>query len=124
MTTSAGPTPRRVPTGSPNCTCRSTAPEHREFWDDWASGPQFATPLYYGPHLERFPQRSARVVSAVAAAGPRGVLVHCVGGRDRTGQIAMLLPALGGVAAEDIADDYTLSVANLRTRYAALGEPD
>src|SRR6201996_4228799 len=29
--------------------------EDREFWDVWENGLQFATPLYYGPHLERFP---------------------------------------------------------------------
>src|SRR3954454_1665425 len=30
-----------------------------EFWDVWAAGPQFGTPLYYGPHLERMPGRGA-----------------------------------------------------------------
>jgi protein-tyrosine phosphatase len=79
------------------------------FWDEWGSGPQFGTPLYYLPHLERFPERSARVVAAVANAEPGGVLVHCVGGRDRTGQISMLLLALVGVAPEAIAADYDRS---------------
>jgi hypothetical protein len=37
------------------------------------------------------------------------VLVHCVGGQDRTGQIAMLLLALARVPAEEIAADYRLS---------------
>ena len=27
------------------------ASEDREFWDVWDRGPQFGTPLYYGPHL-------------------------------------------------------------------------
>jgi protein-tyrosine phosphatase len=36
----------------------------------------------------------------------------------------MLLLALVGVASEDIATDYALSSERLRTRYAALGEPD
>ena len=42
------------------------------FWDDWVHGPQFATPLYYRAHLQRFPERSARVLAAIAggAAGP------------------------------------------------------
>jgi len=83
--------------------------EDPEFWERWGSGPQFGTPLYYRPHLERFPERSARVVAAVAGAEPGGVLVHCVGGRDRTGQIAMLLLALAGVEPELIAADYELS---------------
>jgi protein-tyrosine phosphatase len=37
--------------------------EDREFWDVWGNGPQFATPLYYRPHLERFPDRSVRRAS-------------------------------------------------------------
>jgi len=87
---------------------------HTDFWEHWASGPQFATPLYYGPHLERFPERSARVIAAIAHAQSGGVLVHCVGGNDRTGQIAMLLLALAGVAPEDIAADYALSAERIR----------
>jgi protein tyrosine/serine phosphatase len=79
------------------------------FWDTWGGGPQFGTPLYYRPHLERFPERSARVIAAVASAEPGGVLFHCVGGRDRTGQIAMLLLALCGVAPGEIAADYERS---------------
>jgi protein-tyrosine phosphatase len=98
--------------------------EDPAFWERWRSGPQFATPLYYRAHLERFPERSARVIAAIAAAEPGGVLVHCVGGRDRTGQIAMLLLALAAVAPEEIAADYELSAAGLARRYEALGEED
>jgi protein tyrosine/serine phosphatase len=83
--------------------------EDREFWDVWQAGPQFGTPLYYGPHLERFPERSARVLAAIAQAPAGGVAVHCVGGKDRTGQITMLLLALVGVPPEEIAADYALS---------------
>jgi protein-tyrosine phosphatase len=119
-----GPDTAKRPDGLATLHLPLDGTEHREFWARWASGPEFATPLYYRPHLERFPERSAWVVAAVAAAGPGGVLVHCVGGRDRTGQIAMLLLAVADVSAEDIADDYALSAANLRKRYAALGEPD
>jgi protein-tyrosine phosphatase len=95
-----------------------------DFWDDWMHGPQFATPLYYAAHLEHFPERSARVLAAIARAKPGGVLVHCVGGRDRTGQISMLLLALAGVVPEDVAADYALSVERLPSRYESLGEPD
>jgi hypothetical protein len=83
--------------------------EDTDFWDEWGTGPQFGTPLYYRPHLERFPERNAAVLQAIARAEPGGVLVHCVGGQDRTGQIAMLLLALAGVPAEEIAADYRLS---------------
>ena len=98
--------------------------DDREFWDIWDSGPQFATPLYYGPHLQRFPERSAAVLSAVARAEPGGAVVHCASGRDRAGQVSMLLLALAGVAVEDIAADYALSAERLAARYAARGEPD
>lgn len=98
--------------------------EHRDFWDYWQSGPQFATPAYYGPHLERFPERSARVVAAVARARPGGVVVHCMSGRDRTGLVAVLLLALLGTPLEVILADYGLSTERLAVRAAALGEPD
>jgi protein-tyrosine phosphatase len=98
--------------------------EDRAFWEVWASGPQFGTPLYYRPHLDRFPGRNAAVVAAVAQAAPGAVVVHCGGGRDRTGQVTMLLLALAGVPADVIAADYALSEGRLRRRYAAFGEPD
>jgi len=98
--------------------------EDAEFWDDWASGPQFGTPLYYGAFLERFPRRTARIVAAVAHAQPGGVVVHCGGGRDRTGLVAMLLLALVGVAPKEIAADYALSADRLVARYAHLGQED
>jgi protein-tyrosine phosphatase len=80
-----------------------------EFWSRWMNGPQFGTPLYYAPHLERMPERSVAVVRAIAHAPAGGVVFHCQGGRDRTGQTAMLLLDLLGVDADAIADDYELS---------------
>jgi protein-tyrosine phosphatase len=100
------------------------ASDDREFWDVWDSGPQFGTPLYYAPHLERFPERSAAVLSAIARAAPGGVVFHCGGGRDRAGQITMLVLALAGVEPEAIAADYELSAERLPARYAARGEHD
>lgn len=98
--------------------------EDREFWDVWESGPQWATPLYYRPHLERFPERSAAVIRAIATAPPGGVVFHCEGGRDRAGQTAMLVLALAGVAPEEIAADYALSDERLRPLYLSRGRPD
>jgi protein tyrosine/serine phosphatase len=82
------------------------AAEDTEFWDEWGRDWRFGTPLYYGPHLARHPDRSARVIAAIAHAPPGGVLFHCVGGRDRTGMIAMLVLALVGVPKDAIAADY------------------
>ena len=95
--------------------------EDTEFWEHWKHQ---APPLYYGPFLGRFPGRVVAVMSAVARAGPGGVLIHCVGGRDRTGLIAMLLLALVGVAPDDIADDHALSAERLVELYARAGEVD
>lgn len=98
--------------------------EDREFWDVWETGPQFGTPLYYRPHLERFPERSAQVVRAIARARPGGVAFHCVGGRDRAGQVAMLVLALLGVESEEIVRDYALSAERLRPLHRSRGEAD
>jgi protein-tyrosine phosphatase len=86
--------------------------DDREFWDEWASDWRFGTPVYYGPHLARFPARSTAVLEAIAFAQPGGVLFHCMGGRDRTGMIAMLVLTLVGVAPEDVASDYELSATD------------
>ena len=96
----------------------------REFWSVWRNGPQFGTPLYYGPHLERFPERSVAVLAAMADAPPGGVVFHCGGGRDRAGQVALLVLAVAGVSREAIASDYALSFERLPARYAAHREPD
>ena len=100
------------------------ASEHREFWNVWGSGPQFGTPLYYEPHLEQFPERSAVAMAAIARAAPGGVVFHCSAGRDRSGQIAMLVLALAGVEPEEIAGDYALSAGRLAARALAWGRED
>jgi hypothetical protein len=98
--------------------------DDREFWDPIVSGPQFGTPIYYRGHLERMPERSADVLQAIARAQPGGVAFHCVGGRDRTGQITILLLALAGASTDQIVDDYELSDQRLAPMWAADGGPD
>jgi protein-tyrosine phosphatase len=95
-----------------------------DFWEEWGTGPQFGTPLYYLPFLERFPQRTGAVVAAFARARPGGVLIHCGIGRDRTGLVTLLLLALAEVAPADIAADYELSARGVRTLLARLGATD
>src|SRR5205823_5974074 len=46
-------------------------------------------------------------------AADGAVVVHCMGGKDRTGLVCALLLRLAGVAADAIADDYALSERNL-----------
>ncbi len=67
------------------------------------------TLLYLKDALQRWPARHAAAISAIAQAGPGGVLIHCARGNDRTGIIALLLLALTGVATSEIIADYQLS---------------
>jgi protein-tyrosine phosphatase len=98
--------------------------EDTAFWAPWRRTPAFGTPLYYASHLERFPERSARAVAAVARARPGGVTVHCGVGRDRTGLVSLLVLALVGVEPEAIAADYALSSERVALVLADRGEPD
>ncbi|MBB4764437.1 tyrosine-protein phosphatase [Amorphoplanes digitatis] len=87
-----------------------------EFMARWAETGLWGTPLYYADALERWPQRHARLVAAVAHAAPGGVLLHCARGCDRTGIAALVLLALAGVAPADIAADYARSAPRLAPR--------
>jgi hypothetical protein len=61
--------------------------------------------------LEHFRDRFARVVDELAASkGP--VVVHCMGGRDRTGLAVALVLRLAGVAPTTIAEDHAESDGN------------
>jgi protein tyrosine/serine phosphatase len=95
--------------------------EDREFWDHWDAQ---ASPLFYRPHLERFPGRTVAVVRAIARARPGGVVFHCGSGRDRAGLVAMVLLALAGVPAEAIVADFELSEERLARLYAQPGVED
>jgi protein-tyrosine phosphatase len=77
-------------------------------------------PALYGVMLDRFAQRVAGIVEAIAATPAGGVLIHCHAGKDRTGMVAALLlrPACGQV----IAEDYALSDLNLRPSTEAPAE--
>jgi protein tyrosine/serine phosphatase len=81
-----------------------------EFLQQWAATNLWGTPLYYKDALQRWPERHAAVISAVARAQPGGVLFHCIRGHDRTGIIALLLLTLAGVTLDDIIADYELSL--------------
>ena len=80
-----------------------------EFVRQWVNTGLWCTPLYYPDTLRRWPERHATVISAIAQAGPGGVLFHCIRGNDRTGIIALLLLALVGVMPDEIIADYELS---------------
>jgi protein-tyrosine phosphatase len=69
--------------------------------------------------LERFRKNVAAAVGAVANAREGGVVVHCMGGKDRTGLTTALLLRLAGVGHEEIGADYALSEERLRPRNEA-----
>jgi protein-tyrosine phosphatase len=70
--------------------------------------------------VERSKELIATVIKAVAASLEEGaVLVHCHGGKDRTGIIVALLLSLTGVPRETIAEDYALSEVRLEPAHSA-----
>ncbi|HJP89489.1 MAG TPA: tyrosine-protein phosphatase [Candidatus Limnocylindrales bacterium] len=62
----------------------------------------------YVEFLERNRDAFGRALGAVAGAdGP--VVIHCMGGKDRTGLVSALLLRLAGVSLDVIGEDYSLS---------------
>lgn len=86
-----------------------------------AAAPDVATATrdVYLVFLERLAPNVAAAVRAVAHAPEGGVVIHCAGGKDRTGLLAAFLLHLAGVAEEEIATDYSLSEERLRPRHEA-----
>jgi protein tyrosine/serine phosphatase len=79
-----------------------------------------STRAVYLELLERRRPQFGEAISAVADAPEDGaVLVHCFGGKDRTGLVVALLLRLAGVDLEAIGADYALSGHNLREVTAA-----
>lgn len=72
----------------------------------------------YLDFLERYRDRFGRAVAAVADAEGT-VVVHCAGGKDRTGLVAALLLRLAGVGLDTIGADYAASGPNLEPRSVA-----
>jgi protein tyrosine/serine phosphatase len=83
---------------------------------DGATDPETETRDVYLVFLERFRTNVAAGVRAVADAPDGGVVVHCAGGKDRTGLLTAFLLQLAGVAVDDVAADYALSEERLRPR--------
>ncbi|MFC7620790.1 tyrosine-protein phosphatase [Microlunatus sp. GCM10028923] len=69
--------------------------------------------------LDLRPDLYAAAVAAVADAPPGGVVVHCAGGKDRTGITVALSLAVAGVEPAVIAADYALTEARLAEESAA-----
>jgi protein-tyrosine phosphatase len=95
-----------------------------DFWEFCWKNELDGSPLFYRPFLERKPERVAAVMHVIAEADDGGVLIHCVGGRDRTGLIVLLLLALADVPVDAITKDYDASTTRLTAMYRAIGQPD
>lgn len=72
----------------------------------------------YVEFLERFRDNFAAALRAVADAPEGGVVVHCLGGKDRTGLVCALLLRNAGVSEEDVVADYALSEERLAEVHA------
>lgn len=69
--------------------------------------------------VERSKELIGAAIKAVAASLEEGgVLVHCHGGKDRTGIIVALLLSLAGVPRDNIAEDYAISEARLEPAHS------
>lgn len=86
-----------------------------------AAAPDVATATrdVYLIFLERFRQNVAAAVRAVATAPDGGIVIHCAGGKDRTGLLAAFLLHLADVDSEEVSADYALSEERLRPRHEA-----
>jgi len=67
--------------------------------------------------LERFKANVAAAVRALAQAPEGGIVIHCVGGKDRTGLLVAFLLHLAGVDDREVAADYALSEERLLSRH-------
>lgn len=93
--------------------------ESTDFWAHFWDNGLVGTALYFLPHLAAMPERMAAVLAALSGAGDGGVLFHCMGGRDRTGLVSMVLLSVVGVEPEAIVDDYLETVRLGDVRAAA-----
>ena len=83
-----------------------------------ATGDDVAEKTYiYVDAVERHRRHFATAIGLVADAPPGAVLVHCEGGKDRTGLVSAILLRLAGVSPRDVAADYALSETYLAPRH-------
>ena len=77
------------------------APEYASLWDrNWAH------PDFYAWGLEHWPGLWHAAFAAIADAPDGAVLIHCAGGRDRTGMLSAFLLELAGVDRLAVLEDY------------------
>ena len=68
-------------------------------------GPWLDHPCSWADNLQMYPEKIARVLDALGRS-TSPVLIHCAGGRDRTGMIGSLLLLLAGATSDSIVANY------------------
>lgn len=68
-------------------------------------GPWLDHPRSWSPNLRLCPDKIARALTVIAEVG-NPLLLHCAGGRDRTGMIGSMLLVLAGATTEAIVTNY------------------
>jgi protein-tyrosine phosphatase len=84
-----------------------------------ASDVAVATRDVYLIFIEGSHEKIVKVIEAIVEAPEGGVVVHCAGGKDRTGLTVAFLLRIAGVGLEEIGADYALSEERLRPRHDA-----
>jgi protein-tyrosine phosphatase len=76
--------------------------------------------------LDRHPELFAAAVAAIAEAPEGAVVVHCHGGKDRTGMVVALALSVAGVPEDEIVADYFVTQERLAPWLAKqlAAEPD
>lgn len=103
---------------------------HRVSWDDYPDREWNehhvvpGLPASMRAFLRDYPSAVADTARLLIRAAPGAVLVHCAGGRDRTGLFAILVGALVGVDPQALYDDYRHSFTRLLPLHRKLGEQD
>jgi protein-tyrosine phosphatase len=93
--------------------------EHLDALTEAEPTPAAKTKAVYVDFLERFAPNFAAAMRSIADAPEGAVVIHCQGGKDRTGLVVALLLSLAGVPRDDVATDYAISERNLAERQAA-----
>jgi protein-tyrosine phosphatase len=90
-------------------------PEYIQLWEN-----NWAHPDFYLWGIRHWPTLWEAALSALADA-PSGVLVHCAGGRDRTGLLVAVLLDRAGVERGRVLDDYEAGLRGVNAMLVARG---
>ncbi|HTL40198.1 MAG TPA: tyrosine-protein phosphatase [Pseudolysinimonas sp.] len=94
-------------------------PDYTALWDrNWAIAD------FYLWGIARWPGLWATALAAVADAPPGAVLIHCAGGRDRTGVMSAVLLDAAGVTREAVLEDYRAGMRGTNEMLRRQGQSD